>query len=57
MYYIQNENFELNKAFQKEKDGKQKDEGVSFHMKPTGWFRAGQSRILTQDTIQGSNHR
>ena len=34
-------NLKFIKAFQKEKDGKQKDEGVSFHMKPTGWFRNG----------------
>ena len=36
-----NRNLKFSKAFQKEKDGKQKDEGVSFHMKPTGWFRNG----------------
>ena len=34
-------NLKFIKAFQKDKDGKQKDEGVSFHMKPTGWFRNG----------------
>ena len=34
-------NLKFIEAFQKDKDGKQKDEGVSFHMKPTGWFRNG----------------
>ena len=45
-------NLKFIKAFQKDKDGKQKDEGVSFHMKPTGWFRNGLETYLSVCKLQ-----